>query len=143
MAQKISVQMLDDIDGSEATQTVPFALDGVSYEIDLSDDNAARLRDELAVYVGAGQRVGGRKIRLATGQSAAEGSSTTTTADRERNRQIRVWAQENGYEVAERGRLSGEIVSAYEAAQQAPVEKAAEKPARKRAPRRKKAASVA
>lgn len=143
MAQKISVQMLDDIDGSEATQTVPFALDGVSYEIDLSDDNAARLRDELAVYVGAGQRIGGRKIRLATGQSAAEGGSTTTTADRERNRQIRVWAQENGYEVAERGRLSSEIVAAYEAAQQAPVEKAAEKPARKRAPRRKKAASVA
>jgi len=52
-----------------AAQTVQFGLDGVTYEIDLSDDNAAALRDELARYIGAGRRVGGRKVRAVRGRS--------------------------------------------------------------------------
>ncbi|WP_143263023.1 histone-like nucleoid-structuring protein Lsr2, partial [Amycolatopsis pretoriensis] len=52
MAQRVHVEMVDDLDGSEASQTVPFSLDGVTYEIDLSEDNASALRDELARYVG-------------------------------------------------------------------------------------------
>ena len=134
MAQKVLVQMLDDIDGSTATQTVPFSLDGITYEIDLSDENAAALRDEFARYVAAARRVGGRKIRVATGQS-----TTATTADRERNRAIRVWANENGYEISDRGRLSSEVIAAYEAAQAAEAE--AEKAPRKRSPRKKVAAA--
>ncbi|MFD8497698.1 Lsr2 family protein [Amycolatopsis sp. NPDC059657] len=113
MAQKLVVEMVDDIDGTPATQTVPFALDGVTYEVDLSDENAASLRDELARFIEVAQRTGGRKIRLATGQSAASASQT----DRERSRQVRVWAQANGYEVSNRGRLSAEILDAYEKAQ--------------------------
>jgi hypothetical protein len=46
MAQRVQVQMVDDLDGSEASQTVPFSLDGVTYEIDLSEENASALRDE-------------------------------------------------------------------------------------------------
>ncbi|GAB3486699.1 histone-like nucleoid-structuring protein Lsr2 [Amycolatopsis cihanbeyliensis] len=132
MAQKVLVEMLDDLDGSEAAQTVPFALDGVSYEIDLSDENAASLRDELARFVAAGRRVGGRRVRLATGQSAAKPSGT----DRERNKQVRAWAQENGYAVSDRGRLSTEVIEAFDAAQQAPAE-----PARRRGGRKKKASA--
>ena len=131
MAQKVLVEMLDDIDGTPATQTVPFGLDGIPYEIDLSDTNAAALRDELARYIAAARRVGGRKIRVATGQS-----TTATPADRERNRAIRAWAAENCYEISERGRLSSEVVAAYEAAQATPVEAP-----RKRAPRKKVAAA--
>jgi hypothetical protein len=132
--------MLDDLDGTEATQTVPFSLDGILYEIDLSDDNAAHLRDELAKYVAAGQRTGGRKLRLATGQSAA----APVAATREKNQQIRGWAQENGYEISERGRISADVVQAYEAAQTAPVEpEPAAKAPRKRAPRKKAAAATA
>ncbi|QWF80984.1 histone-like nucleoid-structuring protein Lsr2 [Amycolatopsis sp. CA-230715] len=139
MAQKVLVEILDDIDGTEASQTVPFALDGVSYEIDLSDDNAAALRGEFESYIAAARRTGGRKVRLATGQSAAGGgSATTSSTDRERNRQIRAWAQDNGYDIAERGRLSAEIINAYDEAQQAEAEAEA-KPARKRAARKKKA----
>ena len=133
MAQKVLVEMLDDIDGSPATQTIPFGLDGITYEIDLSDDNAASLRDELARYIAAGAKTGGRKLRVAAGQS-----TTASTADRERSRTIRTWASENGYQISERGRISAEIVSAYEQAQVQPAEPAA--PARKRAPRKKVAA---
>ena len=53
MAQKVDVKYVDDLDGSDASGTVAFALDGKSYEIDLSDDNAARLRDSLASFVAA------------------------------------------------------------------------------------------
>ena len=135
MAQRVQVQMVDDLDGSEASQTVPFSLDGVTYEIDLSEENASALRDELARYVASARRIGGRKVRLATGQSLGGASGSGT--DRERNRQIREWAQANGYEVAERGRLSSEIIAGFEADQAAAAEPAYAKPARKRATRKK------
>ncbi|WP_329050745.1 Lsr2 family protein [Amycolatopsis sp. NBC_01488] len=131
MAQKVLVEMLDDIDGTLAAHTVPFSLDGVMYEIDLSDENAASLREELARYIAAGRRTGGRKVRVATGQA------TTSSTDRERNQQIRAWANANGYEVSERGRLSSEVIAAYEAAQAAEAEAPAP---RKRSPRKKVAA---
>jgi len=91
MAQKILVEMLDDIDGTPATQTVPFALDGVAYEIDLSDDNAAALRTELERYVEASRRVGGRRVKLAVGQSASETTpqAAVSRGDRERNQEVR------------------------------------------------------
>ena len=135
MAQRVHVEMVDDLDGSEASQTVPFSLDGVTYEIDLSEDNASALRDELARYVASARRIGGRKVRLATGQSLSGAAGSGT--DRERNRQIREWAQANGYEVAERGRLSSEIIAGFEADQAAAAEPVETKPVRKRATRKK------
>src|SRR5262245_14716421 len=112
MAQKVLIEMLDDIDGSVASQTVQFGLDGVAYEIDLSDGNAAARRDEPAGYIAAGRRVGGRKTRI-----VAERPAVVTAADRERSKAIRAWAAENGYAVSDRGRLASEIVAAYEEAQ--------------------------
>jgi hypothetical protein len=134
MAQRVHVEMVDDLDGSEASQTVPFSLDGVNFEIDLSEGNASALRDELARYVSAARRIGGRKVRLATGQSLSGSASSGT--DRERNRLVREWAQANGYAVADRGRLSSEIIAGYEADQAAAAAPEA-KPARKRASRKK------
>src|SRR5437763_5337252 len=127
--------MLDDIDGSAATQTVPSSLDGISYELDLSDDNATNLRDELARYLAVAQRTGGRKVRVAVGQSAT--GTGASTPDRERSRQIRAWAIDNGYPLSDRGRIPGDVVSAYEQAKS--DEANAEKPAkssRKRAPKK-------
>jgi hypothetical protein len=134
MAQKVLVETLDDIDGTPAARTIPFALDGVTYEIDLSEENAAALRDELARYIGAARRTGGRKVRVATGQPA------TTASDRERNQQIRAWANANGYDVSERGRLASEVIAAFEQAQIAEAEEPV-KAVRKRAPRKKAAAA--
>jgi hypothetical protein len=134
MAQKVLVETLDDIDGTPAARTIPFALDGVTYEIDLSEENAAALRDELARYISAARRTGGRKVRVATGQPA------TTASDRERNQQIRAWANANGYDVSERGRLASEVIAAFEHAQIAEAEEPV-KAVRKRAPRKKAAAA--
>ncbi|WP_410583956.1 histone-like nucleoid-structuring protein Lsr2 [Amycolatopsis sp. lyj-108] len=143
MAQKVSVEIIDDLDGGAATQTVPFGLDGVQYEIDLSGENAQALRDELERYVAAGTRTGGRKLRVAAGQSTGGHSRATTPTDRERNQQVRAWASVNGYAIADRGRIPNEIYEAFDNAGPAedvepePVEEAPAKPVRKRAPRKK------
>src|SRR4051794_37881468 len=100
MAQKVLVEMIDDIDGSGATETVSFELDGVKYEIDLSGENAAALRDELARYPGHARRVGGRRTRTTSGRLV---DPPPSTSDREKTRQIRAWAQGNGHEVSDRG----------------------------------------
>lgn len=112
MAQKVTVLLVDDIDGGSADETVSFALDGVAYEIDLSDKNAAQLRDAFAQYVGAGRRVG--SSRGGRGATGARGGSSRRRDGR--TAQIREWARNNGHKVSERGRISAEVMQAYEAA---------------------------
>ena len=68
MAKRVPIEILDDTNGSPAEQTVPFGLDGVAYEIDLSTTNANALREALAPYVAAARRTGGRRIKVAVGQ---------------------------------------------------------------------------
>ena len=110
MAQRVNVVLVDDVDGSEASETVKFGLDGADYEIDLSAENAGKLREALALYLGHARRTGGR--RRAGGQAApasrdAEGPSAA---------EIRAWARENGWDVPERGRVSAEVREAFMAA---------------------------
>lgn len=85
MAQKVSIVLVDDLDQSAATQTVSFGLDGTSYEIDLSDENAAALREALAGYVGVARKVSGRSRRgrrpAASGGSGSSGASTRQVRD--------------------------------------------------------------
>jgi hypothetical protein len=117
MAQKVTVELVDDLDGtvSDDISTVTFSLDGVEYEIDLSEDNAGQLRDALADYVTAARRTGGRIPRGIPGPRSA--GTTRPTADREKTRVIREWAREHGYEIAERGRIPANVIEAYEEAQ--------------------------
>lgn len=113
MAQKVEVVLVDDIDGSTADETVTFALDGVSYEIDLSSKHAAELRESLARWIGHARRSGGR--RTAGTRRRSSGGGRTTRSDSDASK-IREWARENGYTVSERGRISAEIREAYEKA---------------------------
>lgn len=110
MAQKVQVLLLDDIDGGEANETVTFAIDGKTYEIDLNEANAQKLRDALDPYLKAGRRAGGtRGARGAArgGRGTAGGPDTA---------KIRAWAKENGYDVNDRGRVPASIREAYEKA---------------------------
>ena len=107
MAQKVQVVLIDDIDGGDATETVTFGLDGASYEIDLTEQNAKELRDAFAHWVGNARRVSGRPSRQAVRRGGS--ASTDTTA-------VRAWAKENGFKVSERGRISTEVQEAYAAA---------------------------
>ena len=110
MAQKVHIVLVDDLDGSEATESVSFGLDGTSYEIDLNDANAARLRDALAEFVGHARKVGSasRRGRRSSSSAAAAGGPSA--------REIRDWARSNGYDVPDRGRVSAEVREAFDAA---------------------------
>ena len=107
MAQKVQVILVDDLDGGPAEETVSFSLEGVSYEIDLSSANAAKLRNDFASYVGNARRVGGRS---SAGRGRRRGTGDNRTA------QIREWARANGHPVNERGRVAAGIVAAYDKA---------------------------
>ena len=108
MAQKVHIVLEDDLDGSDATQTVSFALDGTSYEIDLNDGNAAALRESLATYVGHARKVSGARRGRRT--SAASGGGAHSA------KEIRDWARSNGHKVPERGRIPADVREAFEAA---------------------------
>jgi hypothetical protein len=108
VAQKVQVLLVDDLEGGEADETVTFALDGKSYEIDLSTSNADQLRTVLEPYVKGGRRTGGRATR-GKGRSSGGASSQDTA-------KIRAWAKEQGYEVNDRGRVPANIREAYEKA---------------------------
>ena len=116
MAQKVQITLEDDLDGSEATETVTFSLDGETYEIDLNDAHAAELRDALAASEGAARRVGRGGGSGASRRGAGRPSRAAGSADKQRVQDIREWARTNGHKVSERGRLSAAVVEAYEAA---------------------------
>jgi len=116
MAQKVVVSLVDDLDQSEADETVEFGLDGATYEIDLSDANASALREKLADYVAHARRSGGRRKSSTAASSAPasrRGSGGRAAVDREQNQAIREWARKQGMTVSERGRIPSEVSEAY------------------------------
>lgn len=103
MAQHTVVTLIDDLDGSGADKTIPFSVEGVTYEIDLSWDNVGKLFDAISLFTEHARRApktSGRRARR-TAQA--------------RNDQIRKWAARQGEKVAERGRIPGDVVARYEA----------------------------
>ena len=114
MARKVIVSLIDDFDGtSEADETVTFAIDGVAYEIDLSDTNATKLRETFDQWLPYARRIG--RAKTPTGRLTAK-SAPPTPIRRGDLTDIRAWASKNGHTVSTRGRISGEIIAAYEAA---------------------------
>lgn len=116
MAQKVTVHMTDDVTGEViadgAGGTFTFAFDGTAYEIDLSDDTMAKFREAIGDYVAAARKVSG----AAGSRGSRRGSSSAVRSSADELQRIREWANANGYEVANRGRISGEVREAYAAA---------------------------
>lgn len=110
MAKKVTVTLIDDFDGQGAAdETVEFGIDGVTYEIDLSTKNAAKLREDVNRWTGNARRVSGRR----RGRSS---SGRRGTIDREQSAAIREWARRNGHNVSTRGRIPAEVIEAFHAA---------------------------
>jgi hypothetical protein len=109
VAQKVNIVLVDDLDGSDANETVSFGLDGTNYEIDLNDKNAAALREALAGFVGHARKVtGGTRGRRGRARAAATSGPSAG--------ELRAWGRSNGFEVSDRGRVSAEVREAYDAA---------------------------
>jgi hypothetical protein len=111
MAQRVQVQLVDDLNGEEAHETVRFGVDGINYEIDLTTENADRLRSALGEYVEKARKAnpGGRKSQ--GGQKNA--SPSASGRSREETQQIRQWAKDNGHNPSARGRITQTIIDAY------------------------------
>jgi Lsr2 len=127
--QRVEVRLEDDLTGGPADETVKFGLDGLEYEVDLSTRHAAELRRLLAPFVERARRVRPQRSR----------ARARTAASRERSRDIRAWAERQGFSVAEHGRLPGNIIQEYDIAHggQQPAERTAPRAAgRKVAPDR-------
>ena len=107
MAQRVHVVLVDDIDGSDAGETVTFGLDGSTYEIDLNEKNATALREALAPYVGHARRSGG--------PVAARRPRPQRAADRAPPRSASGPARTAGT-FPDRGRVSADVRQAYDAA---------------------------
>jgi Lsr2 len=119
MAQRIEVSLVDDIDGERADETVTFSLDGLDYEIDLSDVNAADLRERLEFYVEHARRMLKSKRKGAPRSVATTRKSPTTTrtqvpAD---PAAVRAWAAGKKITVSPRGRISKDVYAQFEADQ--------------------------
>jgi hypothetical protein len=105
MAKHIIERLVDDIDGSEATQSISFEIDGRSYRIDLNDQHSAELRIKLAPFLEAARRMRHHTVE----------ARSTATADKDRNSGIRRWALEEGVQLPGRGRIAGAVQAAYDA----------------------------
>jgi hypothetical protein len=113
MAQEVITKLVDDLDGSEATETVTFGLDGEGYEIDLNAKNAAALRKALDRYrAAARQSSAGRASTASRGRGRAAKGRGRGDID---PKAVRIWAAEHGHEISSRGRIPSEILEAYKA----------------------------
>jgi nucleoid-associated protein Lsr2 len=121
MAQKTIVTLVDDLTGevAENIRTVEFALDGRAYELDLTEENSAKLHDALSQYVNAARKLGGRRRGGTRPDGVSKSTSRPTGYNRETLKSIREWAKKNGHNVSDRGRLPTEVVQAWDKAQAA------------------------
>lgn len=113
MAQKVIVELVDDMSGERADETVRFGLDGDTYEIDLTENRAGILRDIIGDYVAKGRKLTGRAASKPRGTS---GNAAKPRASREHTAAVRAWAQSHGFAVSERGRIPREAQEAFDAA---------------------------
>lgn len=109
MAQRTQIVLEDDVDGGNADETVTFALDGATYEIDLSTGNADKLRDSLAPWIGHARKSGGRRSSARRTAAAGGGRRQDLSA-------VRSWARSAGHQVSDRGRVSAAVQEAYDKA---------------------------
>lgn len=107
MAKETIIRITDDIDGSEAVETIRFGFRGVDYNIDLNAKNVAAMEKSLEKWIQHGQRAepGGARPR----------QRRTTVKNKDETAAIREWAKANGYKVSDRGRIPAEVREAYNA----------------------------
>ena len=111
MAQKVIREFVDDIDGSPAERTFSFAVDGVSYEIDLSTQNIAEFKSAISGFIESARKVKGSSGRRTRSPSGGGGRQS-----REQTQAVREWARQRGHNISERGRIPASIQQAFDQA---------------------------
>ena len=113
MAKTVITQITDDLDGSSGAETVTFGYRGTNYEIDLGRRNASAFDKTMRPYVDAA-----RKVTTARGgrRGSSDGRRTSRRSSAGQLASIREWARAEGYSVSDRGRISANVMEAYEKA---------------------------
>jgi hypothetical protein len=111
MARVVVEQLVDDLDGGKAVETVHFSYRGVDYELDLSTRNAKALDKTLAPYVEAARAVPRRRATPRRASARASASAPDPRA-------VRAWARSQGIEVSDRGRVPAAVAGLYTEAHQ-------------------------
>lgn len=106
MAVEVKRTRTDDLDGSEAAETVTFTYEGRAYELDLSAENAAAYHAAMAPFVRAARRARYRD------QHRRQGHAT----HQERSAEIRAWAKQRGIKVNRMGRIPAGVIKQFEEA---------------------------
>ena len=114
MAQKTIVQLIDDIDQGAAEETVTFALDGTSYEIDLSAENIAEFTSAIGGFIESARKVKGSKN--SDGRRARSAEADGSRQSREQTQAVREWARQHGHTISNRGRIPASIQQAFDQA---------------------------
>jgi hypothetical protein len=104
MAKKTITTLIDDLDGTEADQSISFAFEGVNYSIDLSDKNADKFRSAIKPYLDSATR---------SGRGSGTRASSSTKTSKEELDAARTWLRKEGHEVSDRGRIKGELMELY------------------------------
>ncbi|QMP84594.1 nucloid associated Lsr2-like [Streptomyces phage Endor2] len=103
--ERVIIDLVDDIDGTGTARTITFAVDGVTYEIELNRKNEAKLMKAMAPWVTAARKV-----------SATRQTRRRRAPKKVDNAAVRQWAGENGVEVSATGRVPKAVIEQYEAA---------------------------
>jgi hypothetical protein len=112
LARKVAVELLDDIDGSEAAETLKFGLDGAHYEIDVNATHADELRRSLAKYILSARRIGRGGATTARPRRTL---GLAVQSDRAQNQAIRAWARRRKIQLNDRGRIPATVIAQYQA----------------------------
>lgn len=135
MAQQLVTEWRDDVEGGDADETIQFAFDGVTYEIDVNTANATKMREQLRYWAEKGRRTGGRAkpgtaaapkakakdtqpqpaVSTTPDMGPAGGGEEYFPADPVDTTAVREWARQRGIEVKAHGRLSKTVLQAYQA----------------------------
>jgi hypothetical protein len=105
MAKTLVEVLVDDLDGTEAVESVRLGWNGQWRQLELSERNLAALSKAIDRFWDAGHPV-------KSADAPRRRSAATATTGRD-PRAIRVWAAENGIAVPARGRIPREIEDRY------------------------------
>ncbi|MEJ4113584.1 Lsr2 family protein [Corynebacterium kroppenstedtii] len=115
MARRYVPQIFDDLDGTELTESdateIHFTVDGTAYMLEVSEGNARKFHEVLEPFISSATKESGRGRRRSSYRN-----NVSSEATKARNRAIRKWANDNGYNVAPRGQIKKDIIEAYDRA---------------------------
>lgn len=119
MAQRTVIVTTDDLSGEEIAEAdvdnVEFEWGGQRYVIDLGPENSEKFQEAMAPWIGHATRVNRNNVTRM--QPRKRRDVQHVTAVETDSSAIRAWAESQGIEVSNRGRVSRRIREQYEAAQ--------------------------